>query len=67
MGWAVMKVADITHAATKREGHFRVALWLNSCHGEVTIAKVRAKFPEVDRATAYRILADWRNARGISA
>lgn len=67
MAWAMMKVSETTHAGSMREGYFRIAIWLSACRGEVTAKQVQARFPELDRATTYRIVADWKRARGISA
>lgn len=65
--WRILAVADSAHACNMREGHFRIALWLTQCRGSVTAQQVMDRYPGISRATAYRIINDWKGAQGIAA
>jgi transposase len=53
------------HCETARGLYFRMAVWLASARNP-TPKQVMARF-EVGRATAYRVIADWRDAQGVAA
>ena len=58
------RTIETTHASTIREAHFRIGAWLDSHKWPPTWRAVAREFG-VTRSTAFRILADWRAARGM--
>jgi hypothetical protein len=57
------EMIDRSHCATSRALYFRMALWLSKARNP-TAQMVMDRF-DVGRATAYRVIEDWRDAQGL--